>query len=406
MPRSLTPSSSVTSPRDSARSPRPSTIPMKASVGGLVGWLEEEPKRIRDLATIVDMLPDVLFKCEKRADGKIYWLLNEGKLAEEFGLTTDKVKDKSLDQIFPPHVVPVLLEHFERCFAGEAHEFVNELYGRYFYHYPQPVFDDAGRVRAVVGFISEVTTLKAAEQEILRLNHELEARVRELETANRQLEAYSYSVSHDLRGPLAVMRATLYMLNRSLADSDPEVRAKLERLDRSTRRMDSLIDDILALAKATRGELRRVDVDLSELAEEVVLELRLRDPNRDVHVSIAHGLRAKGDPRLLRVVLDNLFSNAWKYTGQAPKPRIELRAVPGQAPPAFVVEDNGAGFDSSQSEKLFTAFERFHQEHEFDGNGVGLATVRRILVAHGGDIWAQSVPGHGASFFFSVGVHQ
>ena len=117
---------------DSPKSPRE---------GGLSGWLFEQPDRARDLATIVSMLPDVVFKCEKRSDGKIYWLLNEGKLAEEFGLTTDKIKGKCLEELFPPHVVPHLLEHFERCFAGEAHEFVNELGGRYFKHYPQPVFD-------------------------------------------------------------------------------------------------------------------------------------------------------------------------------------------------------------------------------------------------------------------------
>jgi PAS domain S-box-containing protein len=376
--------------------------PMTAREGGLSGWLFEQPDRARDLGTIVAMLPDVVFKCEKRADGKIYWLLNEGKLAEEFGLTTEKIRGKSLEELFPPHVTPHLLEHFERCFAGEAHEFVNELGGRYFKHFPQPVFDADGRVKAVVGFISEVTNLKLAEEEIRRLNRELEGRVQELEIANRQLEAYSYSVSHDLRSPLTTIILVADQLARELRDARPETRVEVERLQESAVRMDLLIGDILSLARATRGVIHREQVDLSAQAQEVIAELRLRGPE-PFEAVIEPDLRAAGEPRLLRVVIENLLSNARKYSRKAPAPRIEFRADPDRGPSAFLVRDNGVGFDMNQAKQLFQAFERLHGDREFEGTGVGLATVRRILVAHGGDIFVESAPGQGATFHFSVG---
>ncbi|MCA9602737.1 MAG: PAS domain S-box protein [Myxococcales bacterium] len=381
---------------------RPSTRPPTPLRPGLVGWLEQAPGHLRDLATIIDMLPDVLFKCEKRADGKIYWLLNEGRLAEEFGLTTEKVRGKPLEELFPPPVVEHMLPHFERCFEGEAHDFVNELGGRFFYHYPQPIYREDGSVEAVVGFISEVTGLKRAEDEIRRLNQELEARVQELETANRQLEAYSYSVSHDLRNPLATMDATAHLLASQFSSTSPRAAAQFDRLSRSVRRMDGLIDDILTLAKATRGELRREKLDLTNLAREVCDELGAMRPERTLDVRIDAGLLAVGDPRLVRVVFENLFSNAWKYTQNTERPVIEFSVAHHPTREIFCVRDNGAGFDMAHAEKLFNAFERAHAETEFAGMGVGLATVRRIVRAHGGEIWAEGEPGKGASFFFTL----
>lgn len=377
--------------------------PMAAREGGLTRWLVEQPDRARDLGAIVAMLPDVVFKCEKRADGKIYWLLNEGKLAEEFGLTTDKIKGKTLEELFPPHVTPHLLEHFERCFAGEAHEFVNELGGRYFKHCPQPVFDAEGRVKAVVGFISEVTNLKRAEEEILRLNRELEARVQELEVANRQLEAYTYSVSHDLRSPLTTIILVADELARALRDARPETRAGVDNLQQTALRMNLLIDDVLSLARATRGVVHREQVDLSAQAAEVIAELRLRGGEHPFEAVVEPNLRAVGEPRLLRAVIENLLSNAWKYSRKVAAPRIEFRADPDKGPSAFLVRDNGVGFEMSRAKTLFQAFERLHGEREFEGTGVGLATVRRIIIAHGGDISVESAPGQGATFHFSVG---
>jgi signal transduction histidine kinase len=367
-------------------------------------WIVQEPDRARDLATIVAMLPDVVFRCEKRADGKIHWTLNEGKLAEEFGVTTDKVEGKTLDQLFPPEVAANLLPHFERCFAGEAHEFVHELGGRYFKHFPQPVFDARGRVQAVVGFISEVTNLKTAEAEIRRLNGELAARVEDLQVANRQLEAYSYSVSHDLRTPLSTIMMIADRLDGMLRDARPEIRTFVEDLQQTAERMDLLMAGILALAKATRGTLKRQKVDLTALAEEVITELRGREPESAFEALIDPGLSATGEPQLLRAVLENLLSNAWKYSRTVPAPRIEFRANPRKGASAFLVRDNGVGFDASHARQLFRAFERLHDDCQFEGTGVGLAAVRRIIAAHGGDIAVESAPGKGATFFFTIGA--
>ncbi len=380
----------------------PERKPSSMRPNGLSRWVSEDGERIQDLAAIVGMLPDVIFKCEKRADGKIYWLLNEGMLAEQFGVTTDKVLGKTLEDMFPPDAAARLLPHFERCFAGEAHEFINELHGRHFKHFPQPLFDAQGKVEAVVGFITDVTNLVKAEEEIRNLNQLLEARVHDLESANRQLEAFSYSVSHDLRNPLGVINTSAHLLVRAIPNPDPKVKGNLERLQRSAKRMDLLIDDILSMAKATRGELRRDAVDLSAQAEDVVAELRLQHPDREVSVHIDRNLAATGDSRLLRVVVENLFSNAWKYTQRTADAKIEFLRDPSKGESTFLIRDNGAGFDMSQANKLFHAFERLHDDAEFEGNGVGLATVRRIVVSHGGDIWVESAPGKGATFHFSL----
>lgn len=381
----------------------PSNPPTAMRDTGLSDWIANKPDRARDLARIVSMLPDVIFKCEKGADGRIYWRLNEGQLAEQFGLTTEKIEGKPLEELFPPPAVERLLPHFERCFEGEAHEFVNELGGRYFKHFPQPVFGPDGKVEYVVGFITDVTNIVKADEEIRRLNEELHARVKELETANRQLEAFSYSVSHDLRTPLAVIGMTAHTLKRELSDAAPRIVAGLERLERGAKRMDSLIDDIMSMAKATRGEMQRVPINLSALAEEVIAEFRLVEPSRDVTTRIETNLAANGDPRLVRVVVENLLSNAWKYTGNSDAALIEVFAASDRGPGVVAVRDNGAGFDMSQESKLFKAFERLHGANEFAGTGIGLATVRRILLAHGGDISVESALGQGATFYFSLG---
>lgn len=385
--------------------PLPSAPPQhdfEARDTGLSNWVGDKPERARDLARIVSMLPDVIFKCEKRADGKIYWLLNEGQLAERFGLTTDKVQNKSLEEMFPPDAAARLLEHFERCFAGEAHEFVNELGGRFFKHFPQPIFGKDGNVESVIGFITDVTNLVTAEEEIRRLNLELHDRVADLEGANRQLEAFSYSVSHDLRTPLAVMNSTAYSLRLQLKDADPNVIAGIDRLERGVKRMDALIDDVMSMAKATRGEMHRDPIDLSSLAQEVVAQFRILEPNRAVTALVEPGLTVTGDARLMHVVVENLLSNAWKFTGNKDVAKIEFFAATDRGEKVFGVRDNGVGFDMSRADKIFNPFERLHRSDEFAGTGVGLATVRRIICAHGGEITVESAPGVGTTFYFSV----
>lgn len=253
---------------------------------------------------------------------------------------------------------------------------------------------------------SEAHQRHLAEQ-LAEMNSTLEKRVNErtaeLEVANRHLEAFSYSVSHDLRGPLQSIAG----FSEILAEECHEVlgekgREHLNRVRTSAQRMAELIDGLLTLS-GVRANLKRVPVDLSSLAGEVVREIRDSEPERSAEFVIYPGMRVLGDRVLIRSVLANLVGNAWKFTSKCPSTRIEIgqmRDDSGQA--VFFVRDNGAGFEMERASKLFNAFHRLHKQDEFPGNGIGLATVQRIISKHGGRIWAESRLNHGATFFFTL----
>ena len=254
----------------------------------------------------------------------------------------------------------------------------------------------------------DVTERRALADALQQVNSELDQRVRErtaqLEEALRELESFSYSVSHDLRAPLRAIDGFSHaLLEDHAAALDAEGLDYLRRVRRAAHHMGDLIDDLLALSRVTRSEIGRLPVDLSALAEEVVDELRRAVPERTATVLIAPGLRVDGDPALLRTLLANLFSNALKFTAGQVAPCVELAELPASSPPTFVVRDNGVGFDMQYADKLFRPFHRLHDPGRYEGTGIGLATVQRIVARHGGRVWAESAPAEGAAFFFTLG---
>lgn len=246
------------------------------------------------------------------------------------------------------------------------------------------------------GILRDISARKTAEEQL----HDYAT---QLEATNKELEAFSYSVSHDLRAPLRSIDGFSQVLVEDYAGQlDESGKDHLNRVRAAALRMGELIDDMLQLSRVTRAEMRREPVDLSVLAESVVADLRRLEPQRQVEIVIAPRLRAEGDPQLLRIALVNLLSNAWKFTSRQTAARIELGAQDTGSEHAFYIRDNGVGFDMAYAGKLFGAFQRLHAMSEFPGTGIGLATVQRIINRHGGRIWAEGTVGQGATFYFAL----
>lgn len=265
--------------------------------------------------------------------------------------------------------------------------------------------DVNGATIGAIETLNDITDRKLAEQELLRAYDELDervkARTRDLEAANRELESFAYSVSHDLRQPLRAIDGFSQALLEEYDDRlDEEGRDYLGRIRAGSQRMGILIDNILRLSRLSREEMHYQDVDLSALASEICEELKGGDPGRHADFIITPGLSVHGDPALLRIALQNLLANAWKFTSQKEHGRIEfgVKEVAGER--AFHVSDNGAGFDMAYGDKLFGVFQRLHGAKEFPGTGIGLAIVQRVMHRHGGRVWAEAEVGRGASFYF------
>jgi signal transduction histidine kinase len=237
-----------------------------------------------------------------------------------------------------------------------------------------------------------------------RVEEELRQRTVELKASNKELEAFAYSVSHDLRAPLRSMEGFSSALIEDYADKlDNQGKQYLKYVQESSDLMARLIDDLLKLSRVTRSDMSRENVDLSEIAQKIVGALEKVEPHRHVKVSIAPDITAYGDLNLLRVALENLLGNAWKFSSKTTSPRIEVGTIEHNGRQAYFVRDNGVGFDMKYADKLFQPFQRLHKSSEFAGTGIGLATVQRIIRRHGGEVWAESNAGEGATFYFTLG---
>jgi signal transduction histidine kinase len=271
------------------------------------------------------------------------------------------------------------------------------------------VFDEKGAFTGYRGVSRDITPHKRAQEEIARLNAELEERVRQrtaqLEAANADLEAFSYSIAHDLRSPLTSIDGFTHLLEQSLGAG---VGAKgahfLRRIRAGVLQMSELTDAMLSLARLSGMNIRCDEVDLAELARSVLAQLVEREPGRQFTAEIPDHLWVRGDARLLAQVIANLLGNAWKFSAHKPRTWIRLGREQRDGETVYVVADRGAGFDVAHASRLFRAFQRLHGASEFEGTGIGLALVHKILLHHGGRIWAIAQPGEGASFYFTLGT--
>jgi PAS domain S-box-containing protein len=251
----------------------------------------------------------------------------------------------------------------------------------------------------------DITELKRAEREVRRLNANLEREQAALEESNKELESFSYSVAHDLRAPLRSIDGFSKMIVDRYAEKlDAQGNKYLDTVRKSAQKMAQLIDDLLSLSRVVSSEIRRAPMDLSAMAHGVAARLSEGEPERRTGFSIAEGIVASGDPVLMSMVLENLLGNAWKFTSKRPAARIEFGCEDKGGMREYFVRDNGAGFDMAYADKLFGVFQRLHSNSEFEGTGIGLATVQRVIHRHGGKVWGHGEVGGGAVFRFTLGT--
>jgi PAS domain S-box-containing protein len=385
---------------------------LMARVGGLLAEkkrnedsLAESERKFRDLAEKslvgIYLIQDGLFKYVN------------GRMAGIFGYTVEEMMDKmGARELALSEDWPMVEENLRRRISGELDSIHYEFRGITKDHntIDVEVYGSKTEFRgypAVIGTLLDISERKQAVKEIQQFNQQLEKRVHErtaqLEAANSELETFSYSVSHDLRSPLRALDGFSQALLEEYADRlDKRGLDYLRRLRVGSQHMAQLIDDILKLSRVARSEIKRVEVNLSNLGREIASALIKDEPGRDVEFVIASEIKADCDPHLLGIALENLFNNAFKFTGAKPKARIEFGTMEEKGPRVFFIRDDGAGFDMAYADKLFGAFQRLHGALEFPGTGVGLATVQRVIHKHGGKVWAEGAVGKGAAFFFTL----
>jgi PAS domain S-box-containing protein len=386
-----------------------------------------ERKRAEDhmqrLAAIVECSDDAIYSVDM--DGHIQTWNRGAELM--FGYQEQEILGTTPEALYPPEIRSEWRSNHDRILGGERVEHADMLRLRKngsslnVSLSISPLRGQDGRVFGSSSIARDITDRKLAEAEIqrksaeaqqarselMKLNTELEERVRvrtaELEVSNKELEAFSYSVSHDLRAPLRSLDGFSHILLEEYRDRlDEEGRDFLNRLRNASQQMGQLIDALLQLSRVSRSEMNKSRVDLSETARQIATELQASKPERQTRFEVANGLMAMGDPRLLHAALQNLIGNAWKFTSKREQAAIEFGVAEQEGERVFFVRDNGAGFEMAYANKLFSAFQRLHSGSEFEGSGIGLATVQRIVRRHGGKIWAEGEPNVGATFFFTL----
>lgn len=361
------------------------------------------------LRSVIEGTTDSIFM--KDLQGR-YVVINSAG-ATVVGKTVEEIIGKDDTELFPNRAALKIVEDDRRLLISESDQTYEDtlpLMGelRTFFSAKTVCRDEQGKAIGIVGIARDITERKRAEQQIQELNQDLEYRVQErtaqLKSANEELEAFAYSVSHDLRAPLrSIDGFSAALLERYTEQLDVKGKHYLERVRASTQKMGQLIDDLLNLSRVTRTSLQRETVNLSVMAELITADLQQTQPERQVEYTVALEVVVQGDVRLLQVVLENLLSNAWKFTSNKMHPQIEFGTqLQPDATTVYFVRDNGAGFSMAYAHKLFGAFQRLHTEDEFPGTGIGLATVKRIIHLHGGQVWAEGVLGQGATFYFSL----
>ena len=352
------------------------------------------------LDAIIENIPDMVFV--KDADKLSFTRFNRAG-EELIGVSREQMIGKTDYDFFPPEEAM----HFQgmdretlrnKVLTDVAEEPIHTANGKRWLHTKKvPIVDESGVPRYLLGISHDITSAKLNQQALVEAKERAEA-------ANKELEAFSYSVAHDLRAPLRAIDGFSQALFEDYNDRlDAEGRRMLQRVREQAQRMATLIDDLLALSRVTRHDLVPEDLDLGVIARDTVAQLQRLDPQRVVDVNVSSSLLARADSHMLAIAFDNLIGNAWKFTSKTAHPRIEIGHSHHNGERVFFVRDNGAGFDPQYAHKLFGVFQRLHSENEFPGTGIGLATVARIILRHRGRVWAEAEPGKGATFFFTLG---
>lgn len=362
-------------------------------------------KKTFNLAAIIESSDEAIIS--KEFDGTI---TSWNKAAENiFGYTAKEIIGQNISILFPAEHLAEEIQIIERIKRGERiHNFETIRLRKDGSRIPisltiSPIKNNKGEIIAISKIAHDITERISAREEIQKLNETLEKRVAELNAANKELEAFSYSVSHDLRAPLRAIDGFSRALLEDYADRlDDAGQNYLSRVCAASRHMAQLIDDLLNLSRLSRSEMRFEDVDLSSLARDIAGKLHESQPERAVKFSIEDDIIIKGDEKLLRIALQNLFDNAWKFTSKRAHAEIAFGQIWNGEKNEYFVRDDGAGFDMAYADKLFGVFQRLHTVKEFDGTGIGLVTVHRIIHRHGGFIRAEAKPGEGAAFYFTL----